>query len=166
MCAESSRAAWTATSTPKALHNRLLACLPRSSPPQRHLFKQYHRVHGFRVQELPALLPEVWLHWDPQTVKARGKDALLRFRLDFVLLLSHGRRVVLEVDGMHHYATGQRADPDVCAGTVRGDRELKLSGYEVYRFGAAELADEERAGTLVEAFFRDLYRATGVSTAS
>lgn len=149
----------------RALYSRLVACLPDSSPAQRRLFEQYHRVHASRVQELPALLPEVWLHWDPQTAKARGKDALLRFRMDFLLLLPHGRRVVLEVDGKHHYATGDRADPDIYARTMRADRELKLSGYEVYRFGAAELADDERARAVVEAFFRDLYRTTGLSTA-
>lgn len=26
----------------------------------------------FAVPNLPALLPEVWLHWDPRTVKERG----------------------------------------------------------------------------------------------
>ncbi|GII32896.1 hypothetical protein [Planotetraspora mira] len=51
------------------------------------------------MQGLPALLPEVWLHWDPKTVRARGTEALLRFRMDFLLLLSRGQRVVLEVDG-------------------------------------------------------------------
>lgn len=50
------------------------------------------------------LLPEVWLHWDPRTVKERGPNALLRFRMDFLLLLPHGTRVVIEVDGKHHYA--------------------------------------------------------------
>lgn len=44
---------------------------------------------------------------------------------------------------------------------MRGYRDLKLSGYEVFRFGAAELADHDRARTLVEDFFHDLYRSTG-----
>ncbi|MFB7225150.1 hypothetical protein [Streptomyces sp. NPDC056227] len=29
----------------------------------------------------PALLPEVWLHWDPKTVEERGPEALLRSRM-------------------------------------------------------------------------------------
>ncbi|QFZ24524.1 hypothetical protein EKG83_27185 [Saccharothrix syringae] len=150
----------------RSLYNRLLACLPATSPPQRYLFQQYYRVHSSRVQELPALVPEVWLHWDPHTAEVRGKDALLRFRMDFLLLLPQRQRIVLEVDGKHHYAAEDgRADPGIYARTVRGDRELKLSGYEVYRFGAAELADEERAGTVVETFFRDLYRTTGLAIA-
>jgi hypothetical protein len=41
--------------------------LPASSPPQQMLFDLYHDIHGERIHDLPALLPEVWLHWDPQT---------------------------------------------------------------------------------------------------
>lgn len=141
------------------LYKRLRDSLPRNSPPQHTLFDLYHRVHGAQVPDLPALLPEVWLHWDPQTVRMRGKNALLNFRMDFLLLLPHGRRVVLEVDGTHHYSTDGRADPIVYARTVRGDRDLTLSGYEVFRFGAAELDNPQRARTVVEQFFHDLYRS-------
>jgi hypothetical protein len=89
----------------RTLYSRLQECLPANSPPQRNLCLQYHSVFGSHVPNLPALLPEVWLHWDPKTVQARGRDALLRFRMDFLLLLPRGRRVVLEVDGKHHYST-------------------------------------------------------------
>lgn len=84
---------------------------------------------------LPALLPEVWLHWDPKTVRQRGPEALLRFRMDFLLLLPGGQRVVLEVDGRQHYSTNGRPDSTKYAAGMRGDRDLKLSGYEVFRFG-------------------------------
>jgi hypothetical protein len=30
---------------------------------------------------------EIWLDWDHKTARERGRDALLRFRLDFLLLL-------------------------------------------------------------------------------
>ena len=56
------------------------------------------------MPDLPALLPEVWLHWDPKTVAERGPNALLRFRMDFLLLLPAGARIVVEVDGKYHYA--------------------------------------------------------------
>lgn len=64
------------------------------------------------MPDLPALPPEVWLHWDPKTVAERGPRALLTHRMDFLLLLQGGGRVVIEVDGAQHYsdATG-RADP-------------------------------------------------------
>ena len=107
-------------------------------------------------------MPEVWLHWDPKTVKERGAEALLRFRMDFLLLLPGGRRVVLEVDGKTHYAeTSGEASPKRYAEMVSGDRDLRLAGYDVYRFGALELTGEE--GTKrAEDFFRRLFRKYGV----
>ena len=128
----------------RSLYQRLARSLPGNSPPQRNLFGLYHEIHGSAVPDLPALLPEVWLHWDPKTVRDRGPEALLRFRMDFLLLLPHGQRVVLEVDGSHHF-TSPDGQPDAAkyADGVRGDRDLKLSGYEVFRFGATELQDPE-----------------------
>ena len=49
-----------------------------------------NQLFGEAIPDLPALLPEVWLHWDPQTVSERGREALLRFRMDFLLLLPGG----------------------------------------------------------------------------
>lgn len=89
-------------------------------------------------------------------------DALLRFRMDFLLLLPQGVRVVIEVDGKHHYAdTGGSADVQRYAQMVRADRELKLAGYEVFRFGAAEL--QAPTGKVdVKAFFVALFKRYGV----
>lgn len=113
---------------------------------------------------LPALVPEVWLHWDPKTVKQRGRDALLRFRMDFLLLLPNRIRVVLEVDGKHHYSDeGGRGCPVKYANMMADDRELRLSGYEVHRFGAAELDDRTGTETAVK-FFRELFRVHGIET--
>lgn len=146
----------------RLLYARLKASLPRSSPPQTLLFEAF--FEGFRgaVPLLPALLPEVWLHWDPRTVKERGPDALLRFRMDFLLLLPQGVRVVIEVDGKHHYAdsTGS-ADAQRYSQMVKADRELKLAGYEVFRFGAAELL-QPTAKVDVKAFFEALFKRYGV----
>jgi very-short-patch-repair endonuclease len=152
----------------RSLYRRLASSLPHNSPPQRNLFDLYHEIHGAAVRDLPALLPEVWLHWDHKTARERGLDALLRFRMDFLLLLPHGQRVVLEVDGSHHYASpdGRRPDPARYADGVRGDRNLKLAGYEVFRFGATELQDREQAWDLLQAFFADLFRRFGVTPAA
>jgi hypothetical protein len=149
----------------RSLYQRLMSSLPGNSPPQRNLYELYHKIHGSAVASLPALLPEVWLHWDPKTASERGREALLRFRMDFLLLLPHRQRVVLEVDGFHHYATpdGKRPDATRYAAGVRGDRELKLSGYEVFRFGATELRDPGSARDLLQAFFADLFRRFDVT---
>ncbi|MEA3082671.1 MAG: hypothetical protein QOC89_368, partial [Paraburkholderia sp.] len=45
----------------------------------------------------------------------------------------------------------------------RGDRELKLAGYEVFRFGAAEL-QVPTAKEDVKAFFEALFKRYGVPT--
>ena len=149
----------------RSLYQRLTSALPGNSPPQRNLFDLYYKIHGTAVPALPALLPEVWLHWDPKTVRERGAAALLGHRMDFLLLLPHGQRVVLEVDGSHHYASpdGTRPAPARYAALARADRELKLSGYEVFRFGATELKDPGSARSLLQAFFADLFRRFSVT---
>lgn len=153
-----------ATQAKRTLFRRLKASLPRNSPPQILLFDAFFDEFRSAVPNLPALLPEVWLHWDPRTVKERGPDALLRYRMDFLLLLPQGVRVVIEVDGKHHYAdTAGKADVQRYAQMVKADRELKLAGYEVFRFGAAELqADTAKAD--VKDFFEALFKRYGVST--
>jgi AbiJ N-terminal domain 3 len=151
------------TKAKDSLYLRLQGCLPSSSPPQKFIFRTFFEAFGKAVPRLPALLPEVWLHWDPKTVAERGVDALARFRMDFLLLLPHGVRVVIEVDGQHHYAdeTG-RANPWRYAEMVAADRDLRLGGYEVYRFGATDLDGGETAKNGVKDFFERLFKRHGV----
>jgi hypothetical protein len=47
---------------------------------------------------------------------------------------------------------------------MRGDGDLKLSAYEVFRFGATELLDRERARALLGTFFADLFRRFEVTS--
>ena len=146
----------------RTLYQRLLRSLPGSSPPQRLLFTTFFSHYRDRVPRLPALIPEVWLHYDPRTIRQRGRDALLRQRMDFLMLLPAGVRIVLEVDGQHHYASQGRPAPQRYAELAKADRELKLCGYDVYRFGAAELCGE--AGRqVVRSFLDDLFRKHSVT---
>jgi very-short-patch-repair endonuclease len=140
------------------LYKRLLQSLPSDSPPQRLFFKTYFQRFGRAIPLLPALLPEVWLHWDPRTVQERGPDALLRFRMDFLMLLPSNVRVVIEVDGKHHYADNNGiADTSKYAAMMAADRELRLAGYDVYHFGASELWGD-RGRTIVTEFLERLFR--------
>ncbi|MEV4158078.1 hypothetical protein AB0J48_34145 [Nocardia salmonicida] len=146
------------------LYNRLKRSLPENSPPQQNLFRLYHEIHRESVHNLPALLPEIWLYWDPKTAKQRGSDALLKFRMDFLLLLPD-RRIVLEVDGANHYTNSAgEPSPQEYAKNVKADRIMKLSGYDVFRFGGAELCERQRAEVELTAFFRDLFAKYDVST--
>lgn len=147
----------------KSLYKRLLGSLPQNSPPQTLLFETFFRTFGHAVPDLPVLLPEVWLHYDPRTVAERGRDALLRQRMDFLLLLSHEIRIVIEVDGVQHYADASgRADPARYGAATAADRELRLAGYEVYRFGGSELASDDGAKVVAD-FFRRLFERHGIT---
>ncbi|MFK3983126.1 hypothetical protein ACI2K4_22455 [Micromonospora sp. NPDC050397] len=153
----------------RELWQRLGQSLPEDSPPQTLLFMLYHQIYRDALQDLPALLPEVWRHWDPKTVRTRGKDALLQFRMDFLILAPAGARIVLEVDGQTHYASEREVAPkqrrwfpdgDRYAHTMAQTRDLTLAGYEVYRFGANDLRGENKGEVraMLTTFFDDLFR--------
>lgn len=155
--------------TRKELADRLLAST--GSEPEKMLFKAYFKAYRVTLKErLPALLPQVYLHYDPVTVgELRDRQERRRFlvqRMDFLLLLPGGIRVVLEVDGQQHYAEGEgkaaRPSPKRYAETVQGDRGLRLAGYEVYRFAGYELVDKSRAEHTVREFFDRLFQRHGL----
>jgi len=67
--------------------------------------------------------------------------------MDFLMLLPNSVRVVIEVDGKEHYVSAQgHADPAKYAAMVSADRDLRLAGYDVYRFGATDLSGDEDFG--------------------
>ena len=76
--------------------------------------------------------------------------------MDFLLLLSDHVRIVIEIDGKHHYAVGEKAEPKRYSEMVSEDRKLQLAGYEVYRFGGYELQTRD-AKHIVEEFFVRLF---------
>jgi very-short-patch-repair endonuclease len=145
------------------LYRRLEKSL--SSEPERLLFDTYFRsLRREFGDRLPALIPQVYLHYDPYTLRElKGARRLPRQRMDFLILFSNYERIVIEVDGKQHYADGDKAKPQKYAEMVAADRELRLAGYEVYRFGGYELQGEG-GRSLVEAFFRQLLRKYGILT--
>ncbi|AEM88743.1 hypothetical protein [Streptomyces violaceusniger] len=141
-----------------ALYGRMEASLPSQAEGQKNLFWLYHRIYKSQLRDVPALLPEIWVHWDPKSIRERGERAQQNLRMDFLMLLPGNRRVVLEVDGMQHYTRNRGSKPDSAkyAATMAGDRDLKFRGYEVFRFGHDELRDRDRAQLVVADFFRAL----------
>lgn len=125
-----------------------------NSPGELAIFHTYYEQYGPRfVDRLPALIPQVYLHYDPYTKRQRGEEAILaRQRMDFLLMLNNGARIVIEIDGRHHYADESPpgsgnyvASPRKYAEMTSEDRRLRSSGYEVYRFGAYEFSDVDLA---------------------
>jgi very-short-patch-repair endonuclease len=147
----------------RALYRRLRASIPPNSPPQQRLFDLYYKILGSRAPNLPALLPEVWLHWDHRTVAQRGAEALLGQRMDFLLLGPHHSRIVLEVDGESHYTdSAGHPSPMTYGRHTQQDRHMRLRGYDVYRFGGAELSDQDKASALLVEFFDALFERHGI----
>ncbi len=143
----------------RGLYRRLAASL--GSRPEKTLFRTYCERYGSASTGLPALLPQVYLHYDPRTRRERDGQpgVLMRERMDFLLLLPRGVRIVVEVDGQQHYAVGvnkgDAASPRLYSEMVAEDRRLRLRGYEVYRFGGYELTGRGAADMLRE-FFDEL----------
>lgn len=143
----------------RMLYARLRASL--DSAAEKVLFNAYGARYGRDGgDQVPALIPQVYLHYDPYTLRELSGGAgqvLKRQRMDFLLLLADRTRVVIEVDGKHHYADGDIASPARYAAMVAEDRKLRLAGYDIYRFGGAELHPEDlEAPARVQRFFDDL----------
>jgi hypothetical protein len=126
----------------RSLYKRLSASMGDNGA-ELQVFRTYcERYKADQASALPALLPQVYLHYDPLTWRQRGgkPGVLPRERMDFLLLLPRRVRVVIEVDGKQHYAEDDTASPRLYAEMVAEDRKLRLRGYEVYRFGGFELS--------------------------
>jgi very-short-patch-repair endonuclease len=123
---------------------------------ERRILRTYAERYVRLGPDIPALIPQVYLHYDPymRTRHQPGAEPLPRQRMDFLLLLPHRVRVVIECDGKQHYADADgRASPRRYADMMAEDRELRLNGYEVYRFGGADLVDDPETVRHLDAFF-------------
>jgi len=146
----------TADEARQRLGKRLRESL--ASDGERGLFDTYfRRLRGTFAEALPALIPQVYLHYDPAIMaRIRHRETIPRQRMDFLLLLPRKARVVIEVDGQHHFAQGGSPSLAAYAQMVRADRDLRLLEYEVYRFGANELVGAAYEDT-VQRFFARLF---------
>lgn len=140
----------------RALGERLHASL--ASDAERTLFSTYFKIYRPRLGDaLPALIPQVYLHYDPAVVKLlRHRSGLRRQRMDFLLLLPGHQRVVIEVDGSQHFSAEGKPSLTLYADMVSADRDLRLAGYEIYRFGSNELVGAN-APAEIEGFFDRLW---------
>lgn len=147
-----------------SLKKRLIESL--DSEPEVLFFKAYFQnFHSQLGENLPALIPQVYVAYDPISARdlPNGKTRI-RQRIDFLMILPNLKRVIIEIDGKQHYADEDgRASPRKYAEMVRVDRDLRLRGYEVYRFGGAEFYNdqntaENNAVEVVKDFFTALFK--------
>jgi hypothetical protein len=144
------------------LNNRLQQSLGTNEPEKLLMKRYFASMHKKLGEKLPAIIPQVYLHYDPYTVRERGGPGpLVHQRMDFLLLLIGGRRIVLEIDGKQHYSEGNLPDPTKYAKMLTEDRRIKLRGYEVFRFGGQDFVDNSRAEAMLDAFFIELFSFYG-----
>lgn len=138
-------------SSTEQLFDRLIIAT-KSSKPEEELFKIYwQKTVGLGDIEAPALLPQVWLQYDMLTARDRsGHSVYTNQRMDFISFLSREDTVILEIDGAQHYSEEQSIDtiqgpkklriaqPKLYAEMVEQDREFKMRGYNVLRYGGYE----------------------------
>ena len=159
---------WTATKRPRvsagrtagqALYGRLARSL--TSAAETLLFRSYCERGGKRGKAtLPALIPHVCLHYDPQTaweLATIDGGELVRRRMDFLLLPPGHRRIVVEVDDTDRYTehpntTREQPSPRLYSELVAEDRRIQMAGYEVFRFGGYELTQPGGADVVRSVF--------------
>ena len=160
---------------PGQIHASLVDRLFRSlqSKPEKMLFMTYYGPIYSLFQSrlgnaIPALVPQIYLHYDPYTIKQlAGEKRLGRQRMDFLILFPKNKKVVIEIDGKQHYSIVDNktrlniANPSLYAEMVREDRQLKLAGYEIFRFGGAEFTDQQEATKALIEFFSQLLELHG-----
>jgi len=144
------------------------------SPLEPRLFNAYLALVDELGENIPALIPQVYLYYDSKVQKNRLKKIFDHQCMDFLLLFSESKRVVIEIDGIQHYAKDEKisvaglkypifeASVDKYASMVAAQREMTLAGYEVYRFGGKELYNPEDADRLLKNFFRELFHKYGI----
>ena len=140
-----------------ALYGRLRASL--DSEPEKIFFRAYYNYYRHPVKKnIPALVPQVYLHYDPRSKYQRKRQVVYSHqRMDFLMLLPGGIQIVFELDGQQHYSQNGKAVPALYAEMVKDDRALRLKGYEVYRFGGYEFLDETNAKQMICEFFDKLF---------
>jgi hypothetical protein len=112
------------------------------------LFKTYYKKLKKLGENLPALIPQVYYLNDPFNPEInKGKQ-----RIDFLLILKNNKKIIIQVDANQHFADEDKFSPGKYAAMMSGDRELKLKGFEVYRFGSFEFKDENIENNLEEFF--------------
>jgi very-short-patch-repair endonuclease len=140
-----------------SLYERFKSCCQNAD--ERAVLDFYYNAKVGRIDEnceLPALLPQVWLAFDPLTRQQRlGEAAVDRQRLDFLMYLPGRRKVIIEVDGIYHISKGDgRACLETYSKGLAADRGLMAKGYMIYRFGADEI--QKDASDVLGQFFHDI----------
>ena len=155
--------------TEKQMAHLFYDCL--DSEPEKLFYKAYISYLKSHTKQIPALIPQVYMYYDPKTKTQRDLQIFDHQKMDFMMIISPSQRVVFEIDGSQHYAEDEvvpgtkykhYASPSRYAEMMKAHREMSLAGYDVYRFGGKELwvnddNSEEKIISNIEVFFDRLF---------
>lgn len=155
--------------TEKQMAHLFYNCL--DSEPERLFYKAYISYLKSHGKHIPALIPQVYMYYDPKTKAQREWQIFEHQKMDFMMIISPTQRVVFEIDGYQHYAEDEvalgtqykhYASPARYAEMMKAHREMSLAGYDVYRFGGRELwvndhTTEEEIISNIGVFFDKLF---------
>ena len=155
--------------TEKKMAHLFYNCL--DSEPEKLFYKAYISYLKSHTKQIPALIPQVYMYYDPKTKSQRDWQIFEHQKMDFMMIISPSQRVVFEIDGSQHYAEDEvvpgtkykhYASPIRYAEMMKAHREMCLAGYDVYRFGGRELwvneqTSEEEIISNIKAFFDKLF---------
>lgn len=120
-------------------------------------YDEFESVYG---DELPVLIPQVYLYFDPKTNKQNGGKRVQQ-RIDFLMLLPGFNRMVFEIDGIQHYSNEKNnefhASRMEYATTMSETRQLQLDGFQVYRFGTYDIY-KGKGRKITREFFQQLFK--------
>ena len=118
------------------------------SEPERMFYKAYISYLNAHGKQIPALIPQVYMYYDPKTKAQREWQIFEHQKMDFMMIIRPSQRVIFEIDGYQHYAEDEvvpgtqykhYASPTRYAEMMKAHREMILAGYDIYRFGGKEL---------------------------
>lgn len=155
--------------TEESMIDQFIKCL--DSEAEKLFFKAYISYINKHGKHLPALIPQVYLYYDPQTQDQRGLKIFEHQKMDFIMIITPSQRVVIEIDGKQHYSEDEvvpgtnykyYSSPKRYSEMMKAHREMSLTGYDVFRFGGYELwvnssTSENAIIAQVENFFSDLF---------
>ena len=143
--------------------NRLCSCLDVSfkeggakSGPETWMLQAYYDLKKELGRDLPALIPQVYLYYDPLTIKQRGYKLFEHQKMDFLMIFSHRDRIVIEIDGKQHYSRENIVSPELYSEMVKAHREMSLLGYDVYRFGGYEFYNADKNEEVKKAMLENI----------
>ena len=147
--------------TNTTLEKRLIESI--NSNFQKEVFNIYkNQIEPILKENTPALLPEVELFRNSYTNKEKENSEPQR--MDFCLIMPSNKKIIIEVDGIHHFAEKENgkwiASDKKYASQCKFDNEWQLRGNEIYRISNRALMDNKSEDNIIfiKEFFIKLFK--------